>query len=368
MGRYQLFVGPASGNVPTQEVTVFDAWQLERNIDDGCTLTFTMPGNSPAGEITEELSFDIWLYLDGSVDQRFRVLELQREWDEDGRHDVAVTAVCYRRIFASRHLNTDLSFSGVSQGEILFDLIDHTQNLPGGDLGITIGDLGPSVPRVRNYEAGQNILELAVNLSQIIGGLTWDVDENLELQVSRFRDYPLRSQPIILGGNARRLVKPSGAALFANAVLVSGDNEATVLEIKELANLSTDPRGRWERFQSFPSVVRQETLEEHADGLLVEANSPTVVWEIEIDPARFFGDSNYELGDFVQLSDPSVGFVVAQILTQSVTQTADGEIGVVYNAVQVREFPLQWRRVPNTIAWEDVDSSITWFDASQIVL
>ena len=368
MGRYQLFVGPASGSLPTQEVTIFDAWQLDRNIDDGCTLTFTMPGNSPAGEITEELSYDIWLYLDGSVDQRFRVLELQREWDEDGRQDVAVTAVCYRRIFAARHLNTDLSFSGVSQGQILFDLIDHTQNLPGGDLGITIGDLGPNVPRVRNYEAGQNILELAVNLSQIIGGLVWDVDENLELQVSRFRDFPLRDQPVILGGNVRRLVKPSGAGLFANAVLVSGDNEATVLEIKELANLSTDPRGRWERYQSFPSVVRQETLEEHADGLLVEANSPTVVWEFEVDPVRFFGDSDYALGDFVQLSDPSSGFVVAQILTQSVAQTADGEVAVVYNAVQVRDFPLQWRFTPNALQWQDVDPSVTWANASQIVL
>jgi hypothetical protein len=339
MGRYQVFVGPASGTVPVQEVTIFDQWVLERNIDDGCTISWVMPGNSPAGQITEELSWDVWLYLDGQVDQRFRVLELDRAWDEDGRHDVSVNAVCYRRIFSSRHLNTDLTFSNVSQGQILFDLIDHTQNLPGGDLGITIGSLGPTVLRDRTYDAGSNILELAVNLSQIIGGLTWDVDELLRLQVSRFSDYPVRVQPVILGGNARRIVKPSGAGLFANAVLVAGDNEATTLEIKATSDITTDPRGRWERFASFPSVVLQDTLEEHADGLLEEANSPVVVWEFEIDPARFFGDSDYALGDFVTLIEPGGGPQAVQILTQSVSQDADGEVVVVYNAVSVPALP-----------------------------
>ncbi len=335
MGRYQLFVGPASGNVPVQEVTIFDQWVLDRNIDDGCTISWVMPGNSPAGEITEELSYDVWLYLNGQVDQRFRILELDRAWDEDGRHDVSVNAVCYRRIFAARHLNTDLSFSGVSQGQILFDLIDHTQNLPGGDLGVTVGSLGPTVLRDRSYDAGSNILELAVNLSQIENGLTWDVDENLELQVSRFSDYPVRSQPIVLGGNARRIVKPSGAGLFANAVLVAGDNEATTLEIRTTSDIATDGRGRWERFQSFPSATQQTQLEEHADGLLEEANSPVVVWEFEIDAERFFGDSNYALGDFVNVVEPGGNAEVVQILTQSISQSADGEVLVVYNAVSV---------------------------------
>lgn len=339
MPGYQLYIGPSSGSVPTQEVTVFDAWSLDRNIDDGCTISFTVPGNSPAGALIEELSYDVWLYLDGQVDQRFRVLELQRAWDEDGRHDVAVSAVCYRRILAARHLVTDLSYAATSQGTILWNLIQHTQAQTGGNLGITLGTAGPSVLRDREYDAGSNILELAVNLSQIQGGLTWDINEDLELVVSRFSDYPVRSQPVILGGNARRIIKPSGAALFANAVLVAGDQEATTLVVEEDAGLSVDPRGRWERFQSFSSVVLQATLQEHADGLLEEANSPAVVWEFEIDPVRFFGDSDYALGDFVTLVEPGGPLVPVQVLTMSVSQSADGEVTVVYNAVQVPALP-----------------------------
>lgn len=335
MSRYQVFIGPSSGSVPVQEVSIFDRWVLERNIDDGCSISFIIPGTTPAGQIIEELSYDVWLYLDGSPDQRFRIFELEKSWDEDGRHDISVSAVCYRRIFASRHLTTPLSFSNVSQGAILWGLIDHTQNLLNGDLGITIGSLGPSIPRTREYDAGSNILELAVNLSQIDNGLTWDVDENLELQVSTFSNYPLRAQPIVLGGNARRISKPSGASLFANAVLVAGDNQSTSLEIREAPQLASDPRGRWERFQSFPSATDQQTLIEHADGLLDESNSPSVIWDIEIDPDRFFSDSDYALGDMVRLIEPGGPEHFVQILTQSISQSADGDIVVSYNAVDV---------------------------------
>lgn len=337
MGKYQLFVGPSTSAVPVQEVTLFDSWQLDRNIDDGCTLSFVMPGNSPAGVLVDELSWDIWLYLDGQTDQRFRIVELERSWDGDGRHDVSVDAVCYRRIFASRHLNTNLSFSNVSQGLILWDLIQHTQGLTGGDLGVTLGNSGPNILRTREYEAGSNILELAVNLSQVQNGLTWDVDENLALQVSTFTSYPFRAQPVVLGANAKRIVKPSGAALFANAVLVTGDSQSTSLVIEETADLGTDPRGRWERFQAFSSVVQQTQLQEQADGLLEETNSPAIMWEFEVEPKRFFGDSDYELGDFLSLVEPGGSTVQVQVLTQSISQSADGDVSVTYNAVQVSE-------------------------------
>jgi hypothetical protein len=336
---YQLFIGPSSSSVPTQEVTIFDSWSLNRNIDDGCSISLTIPQNSPAGIAIEELSTDIWLYLDGQPDQRFRVAQLERTWDQDGRFDASVNAVCYRRILRSRHLNTALSFSGVSQGQILFDLIDHTQNLPGGDLGITAGNLGPTVLRDREYEAGSNILELAVGLSQIVNGLTFDIDENLELQVSRFQDFPLRAQPIVLGVNAVKIRKPSGSDLFANVAIVTGDRQSTTLVIEESGTILTDPRGRWERFQSFSSQVLQSALVQHAEGLVLEANSPAIIWQWDLEHERFFGDSDYGLGDFVNLVDPNGGTVVVQVLTQQILQDADGDVRVSMTGVQVVSAP-----------------------------
>lgn len=344
VNTFTVAVGPYTGTAPTQALTFYDSWTLDRNLDDGCTFSFTVPGYTPEAAAISELDTDIWLYRDGLLDQRFRIIQIDQSWGTSGEDNVSVTAVCYRRVFAGRYLNTNLSFDQVSQGDIIWDLIDHSQNLVNGNLGITAGSLGPTILRDRNYEAGQNILDIIKDLCNVINGPSWEINENLQLNVSQYSLFPTNPAPIILGATASSMSRPSGASKFANVALVSGNQQETSFEIAEAVSLPADPRGRWERRASYPSVSLQQTLVDHADGLLTEYQAPTTIWAVEVEPERFFGDAQYELGDFVRVVQPPSTVapvyapaieVLGQIVAISVNANADGGVRISMRVIEV---------------------------------
>jgi hypothetical protein len=310
-----------------------------------------MPGNSLPGVLILELETDLFLYESGVLLDRFRVVTVDNEWGENGEHRLAVGAVCYRRLLAARHVITPLAYIATSQGDIVWGLIQHTQAQTNGNLGITLGSSGPVIPRDRAYPPGQNILEAITDLTQIDGGLTWDIDASRQLIVSVPSAYPVRSQPVQMGTNARRLSKPSGSDLFGNVALVSGDTQTTVLEVEETLSLPTDPRGRWERYRAFPQEATQTALDEQARGMLEETISPLVVWSFDLVPERYLTDSEYALGDFVTIvrpptvvpgtPDPTIPYltipgaaVLTQILTISLRVDADGNLDVSMTAIE----------------------------------
>lgn len=378
MADFVVAVGQSSGSTPSQVLTVFDAWNLDRNIDDGCTFSFSCPGNSVAGVQIAELATDIWLYQQSVLVDRFRVVEVTQTWDQDGRDTVNVVGVCYRRILASRHVVSPLTYTATSQGDIVWGLIQHTQAQVNGNLGITLSSAGPSVLRDRTYIVGTNILEAITELATVENGIAWEINADLELTVTQPSLFNLKPQPVVLGTNALSITRPSGAPLFANTALVAGDNTSTVIEIASAPSLPTDTRGRWEKFRGLPTETSQAALQEQALGLLQQANSPAIKWSFEIEPSRYFIDSDYELGDYVLIKKPdsvvpsgsnptipsytAIGGVVAtQVVTQSIRLTADGALQVQMSAVQVLQ---RWIDIPANpvLRWIDVDPTLTWFD------
>lgn len=371
---YSVGIGPSTGSTPITVLTVFDSWNLARNLDDGCTFTFSCPGNSVPGLNLVELQTDIWLYYNSTLNQRFRVLEVTQSWGPNGEDSLQVFCVCYRRIFASRHVILPQVFPAVSQGDIVWGLIQHTQAQTNGNLGITLGTAGPTILRDREYPTGTKILEAISDLTRIQNGLTWEIDENLQLQISQPSAYPLNPTPIDLGVNALSLSRPSGAAQFGNVALAAGDSQTTTVQVSSSPTLAVDQRGRWERFVGLPTETVQANLQQTTEGLLQDINSPAIIWEAEIEPARFFSDSHYELGDFVTIVhpertlpdalNPSQPIVVrpsyrisAQILTISLIVGNSGETTVRLSAV---ESPQRWDDVPSYIEWDDVAVGITW--------
>jgi len=363
-------------NTPTQPLSIFNSWTLSRNLDDGCALTIQMTGNSIAGVQMQELSTDIWVYESGVVVDRFRVVALDQGWGEDGENILSVQAVCYRRLLASRYVASPLTFSSVDQGDIVWGLIQHTQAQVNGGLGVTVGSTVTGVIRSRSYQTGQNILEAITGIGQADGNMIWDIDPNLQLNVTTAGSRPLKPMPAQLGTNLRNISKPSGASLFGNVALVTGDTAFTTVEIANASTLITDPRGRWERFASFSQEQTQSNLREQADGILESTQSPSIVWSFELIPDRYFMDSDYAIGDFVYLvqpatvvpsqPDPTIPYltvpsnlVIVQILTVELVVDANGASTIKMTAVQS---PQPWNAVPTTITWNDVDPSISWDD------
>jgi hypothetical protein len=373
---FQLAIGPSTSTTPTQALSSFASWSLTRNLDDGCSLSIQMVGNSIPGVQIRELETDIWAYENGVALDRFRVVSVAQQWGENGENLLTVQAVCYRRILASRHVITPLTFTSISQGDIVWDLIQHTQAQLNGNLGVTLLDSGPVILRSRSYLPGQNILEAITGLAQADGNMTWDINENLELVVSTADAAPLRAMPAQLGTNLRNLSKPSGASLFGNVALVSGDTAFTVLEVSLASTLATDPRGRWEKYRSFSQEQTQSNLLEQALGMLETTQSPSIIWSFELIPERYFTDSNYQIGDFVLLVQPATvvpsypdatipyltvpsALVIVQILTIELVVDANGASSIKMTAVQT---PQPWNSVPSTIEWDDVDPAISWDD------
>ena len=378
MSDYTIAVGPYTNPAPVQALTFYDSWTLDKNIDDGCTFTFTVPGFSPEAAYISELDTDVWVYRGGLLDQRFRIVQVNQSWGPSGEDVISVQAVCYRRLLGSRYVVSALQFDQISQGDIIWALIDHTQSQLNGDMGITVGDLGPTVLRDRTYEVGQNILDVIVDMTNVIGGPTWDIDENLELVVSRADLYPFNPAPIVLGATANALSRPSSASKFGNVAVVSGNGQETAIVVAEAVGLPSDPRGRWERRASYPSTVLQDTLQGHAEGLLTEFQAATTIWQVDVAQERYFSDAQYKLGDYVELVQPAstaavVGQpatkVVGQVMAIQVRQSNSGDVDVSMRVLELgsqvvfidAEYDSIYTDVPNdfrVLEWYDLPGSI----------
>lgn len=300
-------MGPASGSAPTQVVTSFSNGQLKASLARGPELTFTMPGRSPAALASDGLATDVWVFVRGVLAHRCRMLPLKQGWTADGDDVVSVTAVGYRRLVEGRHIiSGPPTFSATDQGSILWQLVQHTQAQTGGDLGITAGTYTTGVLRDRNeYKVGDNLGTLMTNMSNVLDGCWWGVDADLVFTARLWTDFPVRSERIVRGGNARTLDRDPGT-MFANVAGAVGSTEQTVPAWAVAPTVVTDPRGRWEVFDSsHGSVTDQGTVQDYADGLLFTRSYPPALWTVELEPAAYFdGDAGYVEGDLVTIVVP----------------------------------------------------------------
>lgn len=342
---FSIGVGPYTGSGPVQEVGTFSTVTVTQSLDTGTTVAFELPGTSPAARQIDELATDVWVYLAAATIARCRVVSVEQTFGPEGGDSVQVSAVDYKGLMNNRHVHSGLEFVSVDQAVILWNLIVHTQAQTGGDLGITSGTLdGGGITRDRSYSPGDNLGNIMGNLSNVINGPWWGIDADLVLNVAPFDSFTTALTPILLGVTARVMNRQSGVGQFANAAIITGNKDATVPLAIANSDLGTDPRGRWERVESFPSVTEQNTLDEKGEGLLQSARSPIARWAAEIDPARYLVDAAYTPGQFVDIVVPPslvapIGVpefsVFGQITSVTLTIDADGTTGVSVIAVEV---------------------------------
>lgn len=115
-GRFaQMTVGPRTGTAGVTPVAQFTGSVKARfSLFEGDTLEFGVPGNSDAALAIDALATDVWLYREGALWQRYRVLPMDQAWDHRGGTDVTVKAVNYRHLLDWRHIQPvgSLAFPG----------------------------------------------------------------------------------------------------------------------------------------------------------------------------------------------------------------------------------------------------------------
>lgn len=292
-------VGPAGANAPSQPVTTFSNLSFTDSLTAGPTLSMTIPGKSAAALVIDGLATDVWVYKKQAKKYRLRILPVDQEWGENGEDDALITTVGYRQVVEARHIVSGPPvFTGVDQGTIIWNLIQHTQAQTAGNLGITPGVIVTGQLRDRTeYKIGDELGKIINDLGDVINGVWWGIDADKVLTVRLWSDFPLIDTSIVHGMNASKVRR--SRAMFANAAGVQGADNVTIPVWREASSILLDQRGRWEAYDSSHSSVTDQLLvAEYADGLLEEASNPPSTWTAQIDPTEFFdGDSQFEVGD-----------------------------------------------------------------------
>lgn len=308
-------VGPGLGTTdPDHQLTAARKRRLLFSLDAAPTCTFTVDGRHVDGQKIIGYETDVWASRDeGGRLARCRVL-LPGETIDANRHLMNVTAVGYRWLLENaRQVGAAGRYfaPGTDQAVIAWTLIAESQALDAGDLGITNG-IGSTSATTRELtlKPGAKVGAEIGKLGRLDNGFEWEIDADLAFN----RWYPQRGSGfgVVLDyGGLVDQATPKDPPAWGNAVLVTGKEGLTPVE-DQTADILTDPRGRWELAEGYPTVEEQATLNAKAPALVSTLQALRSPWVVRI--AQYLdldgeptGRSRWEGPDHVWLGD-TVGF------------------------------------------------------------
>jgi hypothetical protein len=269
----------------TRIVAQWDQLQLVQPVGpEADNVTFTMLGDDPVLRDFVELQTDFLVYRNAVLMARCRLTTIEDELDADA-YIVTLTAIDYREILGHRAAWQYLEYVGVDKGTIVWNVIQHTQGLTSGNLGITQGDIATGV-------LGDLVVPIGAYLKKTLdenalagAGFDWWIDpatRQLNVQSPlRYRDM----QTTILehGSNLKTLKRSSTSGAYTNADRVFGGDDT----VSATASQLPDPRGRWERVESYPDVKVQQTVIDKAAELLTAGQAPLAAWSADLETNRW---------------------------------------------------------------------------------
>lgn len=295
------FVAASATGVESGELSAAQSRTFTAKLVGPWEAAVTLSGRHPQALLLTELETDLVVYRNGAKLFRGRVGATQDEIDEE-KHSSTFAALDYRALLDRRLLveGDTLSYAGVDQGTIAWNLIQTTQAKTGGNLGITLGTGVPTgVVRTKAFEAGKPIGEGISQLAALLNGFDWEIDASLKLNVF----YPNRGAAVAAvfdyGGAVRRVRRAFDPSSYSNAIRASG-SELLTAENRVGAGVGADPRGRFESQHGYPDLLEQVTLAARADFLLAGKNSIRPSWAVELKPGVADVSSAW-VGDTVQL-------------------------------------------------------------------
>lgn len=297
--------GPgASATTPgaTRELTQATGRVVTWRVDGHAFAQFSIDGRSSEAAGIVERRDDLWIYRDGTLVFRGRIVGAEDQIDST-EHRVQFLAVDYRGMLtlAAKVEPPVPTFSAVDQGQIPWQLIQSWQALPGGDWGIVegVGALSGTNRDESDIAPFSPVGEVIDRILRRDGGGEWEISPTLELN----RWFPTR-------GTARSDVLDYGGVLsgvgkslpeFGNVGGASGEQNTTP-ESVAAGDVGTDQRGRWTAAQAFPAVSIQATVAAKAQWVLDQASTVVDEWRATFAPRRWSGPAGLWIGDTATLS------------------------------------------------------------------
>ncbi len=197
-----------------------------------------------------------------------------------------------------------LVYRDVEQVDIAWDLIDYTQSLVGGDLGISNGSTATGTTRDRQYLVGDSVGDRIQELSEVLGGFNWDIVPISPSALS-FRTWNEergvnRNEVLEYGGAVLSAQRQVTASDYANAIRFSGA-DTTVPTERTADDLATSTAGRWDAVYADTGLTTQDSVEGRAHWQLKQSQTVRPTWTVQLARGYWRGPDHIWLGDPVRL-------------------------------------------------------------------
>ncbi|MFE9258619.1 hypothetical protein [Streptomyces sp. NPDC006879] len=243
----------------------------------------------------------VWLERDGDIWWGGVLWTCTPVSDEQGRLKVQFQAGTFDSYLDHRILSGDLLGTATEQFDIARSLVEHAQQQPGGDIGISLGHERSEVHRdyAYAYSGLARIRELLDKLAQLADGFEWRIHCYRDTQGRRVKRLQL-GHPKIESGHADIVLDhpgqiltyslPTDSTVQANVWVARGESantdqsqESEPLTVSEESPEDFD--GGWPRLErtSDHSGVKDEgTLRSLARAELARQNRPETIPELTV--------------------------------------------------------------------------------------
>jgi hypothetical protein len=310
-GPWRILYGPAqpaggaTGEIiQAQNKTV----TLRTEPDQNHEVSFDADGLDPLLTGITELETDLIVMYGPQIVFSGRVVPTQDTLTA-AAHRTVVTALDYREVLRRRAIlpGDQLSWTGIDQATVAWNMIQATQGRPGGNLGIVRG-AGASTGVNRTYTAtlGDYIGDDITALAQLNNGFEWQITPYgmSDLRLDVFHPQQGTNGGVVLAwGDARissitRTVDPS---TFADCVYVTSTAHTLTAQHLEAAGIGAVPGpGRWDSVIGTQDVT-QDTLNDHATALLNQSQVVVPSYQVVFYPGAWGGPDDIWLGDVLTL-------------------------------------------------------------------
>jgi hypothetical protein len=281
----------------------FRALQFGKRLNNYGQCSFQVPINDPnAGSLIGLRAFSVEVWREEILIWAGEQVNKQGTLDNKG--DNWVTIYCYDWFeqLLGRYTDSEVTFTGIDAGEIAWQLINTSQSLSNGDLGITEGTIEATQNRDRTYY-NQNVGQAIINLSNVLNGFDFEINNSKVFNVYVTQGVD-RSDDIILeyGVNVSDMRITEDFSKPVNKAIILGDSGDPLdpLRVERSdAALQTQYKLR-EGLSNETTVSEPGTLNESGDAMIRKYGIPLLKISMGI-VRKSPTIADFALGDIIAL-------------------------------------------------------------------
>ncbi len=211
----------------------------------------------------------------------------------------------------ARYTPSVLRFNQVDAGSIAWQLIDYTQGLTNGRLGINQGTIESTVLRDREYQY-KNIGDAIIDLTEVIDGFDFDLTPVLNAERDiisiNFNVYAEKGQirsnvpPLNLGGNVLSFSAMNREEITNTVVYKGAGTGQDFITATQENTTSQFSYLRRENVVARDDISIQETLQQHADRYIDDFSIDYLTIDAEIRPESNLPYGSFNIGDSINVN------------------------------------------------------------------